>query len=45
MIIIEDDIKSIFDKFRSYEHPIIDKAKIAIGKLDNKWNYEYRRKK
>ena len=36
MIIIEDDIKSIFDQFNSYEHPIIDKAKIAIGKRNSK---------
>lgn len=36
MIIIEDDIESIFDQFKSYEHPIIDKAKIAIEKRNNK---------
>ncbi|MDA3954721.1 MAG: TIGR00730 family Rossman fold protein [Bacteroidales bacterium] len=36
MIIIEDNIETIFDQFTSYKHPIIDKAKIAIEKLDSK---------
>lgn len=36
MIIIEEDIITIFDQFKTYEHPVIDKAKIAIGKRNSK---------
>lgn len=33
MIIIEDNIESIFDKLNKYQHPEIDKAEIALSKV------------
>ncbi len=35
MIIIENNIKSIFKKIENYVHPKIDTAKIAISKLES----------